>query len=156
MINLNYSFGRTYDQFTVGQSFDHWPGKTISESDNNLFSLLTMNHHPIHIDANYAADQKHGRILVVGTLVLSLSVGLTVRDLSGRAIANLEYKNVKHLAPVFVGDTIYAFSKIQDLQLCSSKDKGIVFVATTVVNQNNIEVLSFERKFLVPVSTEHS
>ena len=152
MNSYNSSFGRFYDDFSVGQCFNHWPGKTILESDNNLFSLLTMNHHPVHIDANYAADQKHGRILVVGTLVLSLSVGLTVRDLSGCAIANLEYNNIKHLAPVFVGDTIYAHSTIQELELCSGKDKGIVFVTTKVTNQNKLEVLTFERKFLVPCS----
>ena len=111
-----------------------------------------MNHHPVHIDANFAKSQRHGRILVVGTLVLSLAVGLTVSDLSGSAIANLEYQTIKHLAPVFVGDTIYAQSEISDLRLCSTEDKGIIIAKTNVLNQDNVNVMYFERKFLVPTS----
>ena len=140
MSNLS-SFGRYYNEFSVGQTFDHWPGKTISESDNNLFSLLTMNHHPVHIDSNYASSQKHRQILVVGTLVLSLAVGLTVRDLSGHAIANLEYANVRHLAPVFLGDTIYATSEITGMSLCSNSDQGVVSAKTIVFNQDKNKVL---------------
>jgi len=107
-------FHRCFNDFDVGQTFDHWPGKTITESDNNLFSLLTMNHHPIHLDQNYAARSNFQQVLVVGTLSFSLVVGLTVPDISGRAIANLGYENIKHLAPVYIGDTLYAYSKILD------------------------------------------
>src|SRR5262249_31081038 len=84
-----FPFGRYLDEFLEGDVYRHWPGKTITESDNNLFSLLTMNHHPLHLDARFAAESQHGQRLVVGTLVFSLVVGLTVRDISGRAIANL-------------------------------------------------------------------
>ena len=83
-------FGRYFEEFEVGDIYDHVPGKTITESDNNLFCLLTMNHHPVHLDWCYASQAQHGRVLVVGTLVFSLIVGMTVRDVSGRAIANLE------------------------------------------------------------------
>ena len=96
--------GRYFEEFEVEAVYRHWPGKTITESDNNLFCLLTMNHHPIHLDCNYALEKQHGKILVVGTLVFSLVVGMTVRDISGKAIANLEYQHVKHLGPVHLGD----------------------------------------------------
>ena len=106
------SFGHYFEEFEIGQEFRHWPGRTISEADNTWFSLLTMNQHPLHIDAHYAATTQHGRCLVVGTLVFSIAVGISVADISGRAIANLGYDEVKHLGPVFAGDTIYASSKI--------------------------------------------
>ena len=77
-------FGRRYDDFNQGEEILHWPGKTIMESDNNFFSLLTMNHHPVHLDAVYAEAQQHGKILVVGTYIFSLVVGQSVRDISGR------------------------------------------------------------------------
>ena len=102
------SYGRYLDEFCVGDVFKHWPGKTITEMDNHLFSLITMNHHPMHIDQNFAyTEHKYKKILVVGTLVLSLVTGMTVRDTSGKAIANLEYESIVHNAPVFIGDTIY-------------------------------------------------
>ncbi len=87
-----HEFGRFFEEFTVGDLYKHQPGKTILESDNNLFCLLTMNHHPVHLDAEYAKSAQHGKVLVVGTFVFSLVVGLTVNDVSGRAIANLEYQ----------------------------------------------------------------
>ena len=99
--------GLYYEDFIVGEEIKHSLSKTIFESDNNFFSLLTMNHHPVHTNADYAAKNQHGRILVVGTLVFSLAVGITVPDISGKAIANLDYECIKHLAPVFLGDTIY-------------------------------------------------
>ena len=149
--NRALPFGRYLDEFKVGDEYRHTPGKTITESDNNLFSLITMNHHPIHLDKLYAEKSQHGRILVVGTLVFSLAVGLTVRDVSGKAIANLGYDEINHIAPVFVGDTMYAESKVLDVRLSKSKpDRGLVEVATTVCNQDNKPVLSFRRTVLVP------
>ena len=102
------AFGRYFEEFEVGQVFRHWPGRTISEADDTWFSLLTMNQHPVHIDAHYAAGTQHGQRLVVGPLVFSVVVGMSVADISGRAIANLDYSEVKHVGPVFHGDTIYA------------------------------------------------
>jgi acyl dehydratase len=142
--------GRYLEEFIIGDVIDHPLSKTIFESDNNLFSLLTMNYHPVHTNADYASKQQHGRILVVGTLVFSLSVGLTVPEISGKAIANLEYSNVKHLAPVFVGDTIYASTRILDVQSSKSKpDRGTVEVITLVKNQDGVAVLEFRRIVLI-------
>jgi acyl dehydratase len=149
-----YSFGRYLEDFSVGDVYRHWPGKTITEGDNHLFSLLTMNHHPVHLDHNYAASAEHGRPLVVGTLVFSLSVGLSVRDVSGRAIANLGYREIRHLGPVFCGDTIYAITEVLATRGSSSKpDRGIVTVRTHVVNQDDQPVLTFDRDVLIPRMT---
>lgn len=143
-------FGRYYEEFEVGEIIHHSLGKTIFESDNNLFSLLTMNHHPVHIDLNYAQNNQHQKLLVVGTLVFSLAVGLTVSDISGKAIANLMYEEINHKHPVFVNDTIYAFTEILDKYASKSKkDRGIVYVQTTVKNQDGVNVLDFKRKVLV-------
>lgn len=142
--------GLYFEDFIVDSIISHSLSKTIFESDNNLFSLLTMNNHPIHTNIHYASDQQHKKILVVGTLVFSLSVGLTVPDISGKAIANLEYENIKHLSPVFINDTIYAKTKILEKRVSKSrKDRGIVYVETTVTNQNKVKVLTFRRKVLV-------
>lgn len=142
--------GMYFEEFEVGQEIRHSLSKTIFESDNNFFSLLTMNHHPVHTNADYANRNQHGRILVVGTLVFSLSVGMTVPDISGKAIANLDYENIKHLAPVFVGDTLYVRTKVLDKRESSSKnDRGIVYVETIASNQNSQDVLSFRRHVLI-------
>ena len=142
--------GLYYEDFEVGSTIHHALSKTIFESDNNFFSLLTMNHHPVHTNADYASKNQHGKILVVGTLVFSLAVGITVPDISGNAIANLEYESVKHLAPVFIGDTIYVRSTILDKRESKSKnDRGIIYVESTASNQLGIDVLSFRRKVLV-------
>lgn len=142
--------GLYFDDFIVGKEICHSLSKTIFESDNNLFSLLTMNHHPVHTNIDYASKNQHGKILVVGTLVFSLAVGITVPDISGKAIANLEYENIKHLNPVFVNDTIYVRSKILDKRISKTKsDRGIIYVESIAYNQDGIDVLSFRRKVLV-------
>jgi acyl dehydratase len=110
-----------------------------------------MNHHPVHLDINYASAKQHGKILVVGTLVFSIVVGMTVRDISGKAIANLEYQHVKHLGPVHLGDTLYAETRVLEKRESSSKtDRGIVTVETIAYNQEKQAVLSFQRSVLVP------
>lgn len=142
--------GHFFEDFVVGETIKHSASKTIFESDNNLFCLLTMNHHPLHTNTDFAVKSQHGRILVVGTLVFSLTVGITVPDISGKAIANLEYESVKHLAPVFVGDTIYVRTKVLDIKKSSSKpDRGIIYVESVAANQDGVDVLSFRRKVLV-------
>ena len=142
--------GLYYEDFEVGSTIHHALSKTIFESDNNFFSLLTMNHHPVHTNSDYASKNQHGKILVVGTLVFSLAVGITVPDISGNAIANLEYERVKHLAPVFIGDTIYVRSTILDKRESKSKnDRGIIYVESIASNQLGIDVLSFRRTVLV-------
>ncbi len=144
-------FGRYFEEFNIGDVYNHQPGKTIFESDNNLFSLITMNHHPVHLDVNYAEKAQHGKVLVVGSLVFSLAVGMTVRDISGLAIANLAYHDILHLAPVHIGDTIYSASEVLDVRESKSKtDRGIVKVSTVAYNQKNEKVLSFTRSVLIP------
>lgn len=137
--------------FQPGQIYKHYPPKTIMESDNNLFCLLTTNHHPLHSDVELAKKSQHGRILVVGTYVLSLVVGMSVPEISGAAIANLEYEKVIHNAPVFIGDTIYAESKILEVRGSKSKiDRGILYVETIALNQENTRVLTLRRSVLLP------
>ncbi len=144
------SMGNYYEDFHVGQELTHSLSKTIFESDNNLFSLITMNHHPIHINEDYARLSQHRRILVVGTYVFSLAVGITVPDISGKAIANLDYENIEHLAPVYIGDTIYVRSIILDKRESKSKpDRGIVHVESIAFNQNRVDVLRFRRHVLL-------
>lgn len=145
--------GLYYEDFIVGEEIKHSLSKTIFENDNNLFSLLTMNHHPVHTNIDYAKQNQHGKILVVGTLVFSIVVGMTVPDISGKAIANLGYEDVKHLAPVFINDTIYAKTKILSKRESKSKpDRGIVYVETIGYNQNGESVISFRRNVLVKKS----
>ena len=142
--------GLYYEDFVVGEEIKHALSKTIFESDTNFFSLLTMNHHPVHTNVDYASHNQHGQILVVGTLVFSLVAGMTVTDISGKAIANLGYESIKHLAPTFVGDTIYARTKILDKRESETKkDRGIVYVETIGYNQKGEDVISFRRNVLV-------
>lgn len=142
--------GLFYEDFVIGDEIKHALSKTIFESDNNLFSLLTMNYHPVHTNLVYAEENQHGKLLVVGTLVFSLVVGMTVPDISGKAIANLGYEDIKHLNPVFVNDTLYAKTKIlAKRESRSKKDRGIVYVETIGYNQHGIAVISFRRNVLI-------
>lgn len=144
------NIGNYFEDFEEGQIIEHSLSKTIFESDNNLFSLLTMNYHPLHTNVDYASKQQHGKILVVGTLVFSLVVGITVPDISGKAIANLDYEKIEHLAPTFIGDTIYARTKILKCRESrTKKDRGIVYVETTGYNQNGENVIRFRRHILI-------
>lgn len=142
--------GLYFEDFVVGEEIKHSLSKTIFESDNNFFSLLTMNHHPVHTNIDYASKNQHGQVLVVGTLVFSLAVGITVPDISGKAIANLGYEDVKHLAPTFINDTIYVRSIILDKRESKSKpDRGIIYVESVAYNQRGEDVLSFRRHVLI-------
>ena len=148
---MKEKFGGYLEDFTIGDVYKHWPGKTITESDNNLFSLLTMNHHPVHLDAEYCKNQPHGKILVVGTLVLSVVVGMSVSEISGKALANLDYEKITHDGPVFIDDTLYAETEILDVRESKSKpNRGIIYVETRASNQNDEKVLTLRRHVLVP------
>jgi acyl dehydratase len=143
--------GNYLDDFSVGEVISHSLSKTIFESDNNLFSLLTMNHHPLHLNDDFSSKAQHGKIVVVGTLVLSLVVGITVQDISGKAIANLDYEKITHDRPVFIGDTIYAETEILDIRLSKTKpDRGIVYIETRAFNQQGKKVLTLRRHILIP------
>jgi len=147
---MKNDFGKFFEDFKINQKIKHYPGKTITESDNNLFCLLTMNHHPVHLDQHYAKKSKHKKILVNGLLIISTVVGMTVRDISGKAIANLEYNKVVHHNPTFLNDTLYAETTVISKKLSKNKKNGVVHVKTKSFNQNKKIILSFERKVLVP------
>lgn len=146
--------GHYYEEFVIGEEIIHSQSKTIFESDNNIFSLLTMNHHPVHTNLDYAQKNQHSKVLVPGTLVFCLAVHLTVIDVSGKAIANLGYESIKHLHPTFINDTVYSKTKILDkIDSKSKKDRGIVYVETIGYNQNGIDIISFRRKILIKRQT---
>ncbi|MGQ0618039.1 MAG: MaoC family dehydratase [Acidimicrobiia bacterium] len=143
-------FGRCYEDFEVGDIYKHWPGKTITEYDDHLFCMITMNHHPLHTNAWFAENESpFGRNVVVGNLVYSVVLGMSVPDVSGSAIANLEIESLRHAKPTFHGDTIYAETRVLDKRLTSRPDRGIVTVETKGVNQRGEEVCSFRRKAMV-------
>ena len=145
-------FGRCLEDFEPGDVYRHWPGKTITEYDDHLFCLITMNHHPLHLDAWYAeTETQFAKNVVVGNLVYSVVLGMSVPDVSGAAIANLEVEELKHARPTFHGDTIYAESKVLAVKASESKpDRGIVTVETRGFNQRGEEVCYFRRKVMVP------
>ncbi len=142
---------RYLEDFTKGEVIKHWPGRTIRDFDDTWFTLMTMNTNPLHFDEHFASQSQHGRCLVNGTLVFALTVGMSVRDISETAIANLEYEKILHLAPTFHGDTIYAQSEILDVTPSASRaDRGVVYVETKALNQKGEAVLSLRRRVLVP------
>jgi acyl dehydratase len=144
-------FGRYFEEFEVGATYKHWPGKTVTEYDDHLFCLITMNHHPLHLDSHYAEGTQQGRNVVVGNYVYSLLLGMSVADVSGKAIANLEVESLRHVKPVFHGDTIYGESTVLDKKESSSKnDRGVVQVETIGYNQDGVVVCIYRRKVMVP------
>lgn len=144
-------YGRYLEDFEVGATYKHWPAKTVTEYDDHLFCLLTMNHHPLHINDHYAQQSQQGKNVVVGPLVYSLALGMTVADISGKAIANLETEGLKHTGAVFHGDTLFCETEILDVKESQSKpDRGVVKVKTDVYNQRNELVTTFKRAVLIP------
>src|ERR687896_1510877 len=144
-------YGRYIEDFEVGAVYKHWPAKTITEADDHLFCLLTMNHHPLHINDVYAQQSQQGRNVVVGSLVYSMMLGMSVPDVSGKAIANLATEELQHPAPVFHGDTLFAESEVLEVRPSQSKlDRGVVKVHTRVLNQEGTLVAEFKRAVLVP------
>ena len=148
------AYGRYYEEFTVGEVIKHWPGRTITEADTTWFALLTMNQHPLHSDAHYAATQtQHKQRVVLGPLVFSIGIGMTVAEVSGKAIANLEIEKIAHEKPTFIGDTIYSESTVLDKRESKQGDRGVASVETRVVNQRGERVMTFRRTALVPKKT---
>jgi acyl dehydratase len=144
-------FGRAFEDFEIGDIYRHWPGKTITEYDDHLFCMITMNHHPLHTNAWFAENStQHKKNVVVGNLVYSLVLGMSVPDVSGSSVANLEVESLIHKNPTFHGDTIYAVTKVLDKVESKSKpDRGIVTVETKAFNQDGLEVCYFRRKVMV-------
>ena len=144
-------YGRYLEEFEVGAVYKHWPAKTVTEADDHLFCLITMKHHPLHINDVYAAGSQQRRNVVVGPLVYSLALGMSVGDVSGKAIANLATEDLKHPAPVFHGDTLFCESEVLEVTPSRSKeDRGVVKVHTRVLNQDGVLVAEFKRAVLVP------
>ena len=145
------SYGRYLEDFKVGDVYEHRPGRTISESDNTWFTLLTMNQHPLHFDREYAAKSEFGQVLVNSCLTLSIITGMSVSDISQKTIANLGWDNVRLSGPVFIGDTLYAESEVTEIRASASRpNQGIVRVKTTGFKQERVEVISFDRAMLIP------
>lgn len=146
------TFGRYFEDFEVGDVYEHRPGKTVLESDNHLFTLLTLNTHPLHFDAEYGRATEFGRNLVVSTYTLSLFIGMSVSDISQKTIANLGMDEVRFTRPVFAGDTLYAESEVLEKRESASRPgQGIVTVRTTGKNQSGETVCTFKRSMLIPL-----
>jgi acyl dehydratase len=150
MSTIDRPFGRYYEDFELGDVYRHWPGKTITEAEDHLFCMLTMNHHPLHTNVWFAENETvHKKNVVVGNLVYSLVLGMSVPDVSGSAVANLEVETLQHAKPTFHGDTIYAVTKVVDKKETSDGKRGIVTVETKGINQRAEEVCFFRRKVMV-------
>ena len=145
------SYGRYYEDFNIGDVYEHRPGRTITETDNTWFTLLTMNQHPVHFDAAYAAKSEFGRLLVNSCLTLSIVAGMSVSDVSQKAIGNLGWNDIRLVAPVFVGDTIYAESEvIAKRESVKRPTQGVVTVRTTGRKADGTIFMTYERIVLVP------
>ena len=145
------SYGRYLEDFKIGDVYEHRPGRTISDSDNTWFTLITMNQHPLHFDAAYAATSEWKKPLVNSALTLSIVTGMSVSDISQKAIANLGWDKIKLTGPVFVGDTIYAESEVLEMRESKSRPtQCIVTVKTTGKTSEGLVFLTYERSVLIP------
>lgn len=145
------SYGRYLEDFELGDVYEHRPGRSITESDNTWFTLLTMNQHPLHFDRAYCEKTEFGKVLVNSCLTISIVTGMSVSDVSQKTIANLGWDKVRLTGPVFIGDTLYAESEVLTKRLSDSRPhQGIVTVLTRGFNQEGTQVISFERSMLIP------
>ncbi len=145
------SFGRYLEDFAVGDVYEHRPGRTITESDNTWFTLITLNQNPLHFDREYAAKSEFGKPLVNSCLTLSIVAGMSVSDVSQKAIANLGWDKIELTAPVFVGDTIYAESEVLSVRDSKSRPtQGIVTVRTTGKKADGTVFMTYERSVMIP------
>ena len=145
------SYGRYLEDFEVGDVYEHRPGRSITETDNTWFTLLTMNQHPLHFDREYGRKSDFGQVLVNSCLTISLVTGMSVSDISQKTVANLGWDKVRLTGPVFIGDTIYAQSTVLSIRESKSRpNQGIVTVETVGLKQDDTQVISFERSMLIP------
>ena len=145
------TFGRYFEDFEIGHIYEHRPGRTITQSDNTWFTLLTMNTHPLHFDEEYGKATEFGKTLVNSTFTVAVMVGMSVSDVSQKAIANLGWTDIVLPHPLFVGDTLYAESEVLEKRLSESRENcGIVTVKTTGTNQEGVVVASYKRSALIP------
>lgn len=149
-------FGGYLEDYEVGDRYIHWPGKTITQAEDHMFCMITMAASPIHVDSNYAStEMSGGRNLVVGSFIYSLLLGMSVSDISGRAIANLGVEKLRHTAPMYHGDTLYGETTIVHARSSKSRPAtGIMTVETTGYNQDKKVVCTFMRSVLLPKRAE--
>ncbi len=148
---IHETFGRYYEDFTVGDIYEHRPGRTITETDNTWFTLLTMNTHPMHFDAEYARHSEFGRCIVCSPLTVALMVGMSVTDVSQKAIANIGWTDIRMTHPLFAGDTLTAESEVLSKRESRSRpNAGLVTVRTSGFNQDGTLVCDFSRTILIP------
>lgn len=149
-------FGGYLEDFEEDDVFLHWPGKTITEAEAHQFCLLTLAASPLHLDAHYAvSEMEYGQNIVIGSYIYSLLLGMSVSDISGKAIANLGAERLRHLAPVFHGDTLYAETKVVSVRRSRSRaTQGILTVDTIGKNQHGKVVCTFRRSVLLPRRSE--
>lgn len=144
------SFGRYYEDFVIGHIYEHRPGRTITDNDNIWFTLLTMNTHPLHFDYEFAAKTEFGKPLVASPLTVAILVGMSVSDVSQKAVANLGWTDITMSHPLFPGDTLYGETEVLEKRESGSRpQQGIVTVKTIGRNQHGDIVCSFVRKVLV-------
>lgn len=144
------TFGRYFEDFVPGHIYEHRPGRTITDTDNVWFTLLTMNTHPAHFDYEYAKKTEFQKPLVCSPFTVALMVGMSVSDVSQKAVANLGWDNIRMTAPVFCGDTLYAESEVLEKRESASRpEQGIVTVRTTGKNQHGDVVCTFNRTMLI-------
>lgn len=145
------TFGRYFEDFHVGDVYEHRPGKTVTEYDNHLFTLMTMNTHPMHFDAEFARASEFKKCIVVSPYTLALLIGMSVTDCSQKAIANLGMDDVRFTAPVFAGDTLYGESEVLAKRESQSRPgQGIVTIRTIGLNQDGVKIATFVRNMLIP------
>lgn len=144
------TFGRHYEDFNAGDIYEHRPGRTITETENTWFTLLTMNTHPMHFDERYAQASEFKRCIICSPFTVALIVGMSVTDVSQKAIANLGWTDIKLTHPLFAGDTLYAESEVLDKRESASRPgAGIVVVKSDGYNQDKKLVCTFNRTILV-------
>lgn len=142
--------GRVYEDFEVGDIYEHPVGRTVLAADNTWFTLMTMNTNPVHFDYNYSSKTEFGKPLVNSCLTLAILTGESVIDLTQNVFANLGWDEVRMPNPVFEGDTIYSKSEVLETRESKSRSNvGIVRVRTTGTNQSGAVVMEFKRTFMV-------
>lgn len=144
------TFGRYFEDFNEGDIYEHRPGRTITDADNVWFTLLTMNTHPAHFDYEFAKKTEFGKPLVCSPFTVALMVGMSVSDVSQKAVANLGWSDIKLTGPLFPGDTLYAESQVVEKRESKSRpEQGIVTVRTIGKNQHGQVVCTFNRSMLI-------
>jgi itaconyl-CoA hydratase len=144
------TFGRYFEDFEIGHVYEHRPGRTITDADNVWFTLMTMNTHPAHFDYEFASKTEFGKPLVCSPLTVALMVGMSVSDVSQKAVANLGWQDIRLTHPLFPGDTLYAESEVVEKRDSKSRpEQGVVTVRTTGKNQTGTVVCTFQRTMLI-------